>query len=79
MPEPKRLKLTKDWGRHKSGAVLTVLGPGDPLTPASIDPARAATLVASKFAIDAPPPAPPAAATPPLAKSAAVPQEVTRG
>jgi len=84
----KTLKLTKDWGRHKSGAVLTVLGAGDPITPTSVDSARAATLLAGKFAVEAATraaapeqtrPWPSASASPPTTASTATPQEVPRG
>lgn len=64
MPE-RQLKLAKPWGKHPAGAVLTVHQGDAPLTKTTVDPKRAAQLLADKLATEhtaaTPAPAQPAA------------------
>jgi len=50
MSDTRFLKLTKPWANHPAGTRLAILGPGEDPAPGKVDPARAATLVAQKFA-----------------------------
>ena len=49
---PNLIKLTKPWANHPAGAKFTVLATGENPAPGSVDPARAATLIADGLAAE---------------------------
>ena len=49
MSQPNTFRLAKAWGKHKAGAELAVLAPGEPVAPNAVDPRRAAQLLADGY------------------------------
>lgn len=69
------LKLTKDWGKHKAGSLLTIIEPGHTAREHVIDAKRAAKLVADGRAIvNQPTAAAPPAIPPPAGAQSGTPQ-----